>query len=85
MAFIKNIEHEEIVRLADEISANTGQVVSKTLAQNSCVSITLFAFAKERRSEHTILQATRWSQSSKEKADSWWTAGNTACPQGKHW
>ena len=35
MAFIKNIEHEEIVRLADEISANTGQVVSKTLAQNS--------------------------------------------------
>ena len=44
MAFIKNIEHEEIVRLADEISANTGQVVSKTLAQNSCVSITLFAF-----------------------------------------
>ena len=36
MAFIKNIEHEEIVRLADEISANTGQVVSKTLAQNSC-------------------------------------------------
>ena len=36
MAFIKNIEHEEIVRLADEISANTGQVVS----------ITLFAFAK---------------------------------------
>ena len=46
MAFIKNIEHEEIVRLADEISANTGQVVSKTLAQNSCVSITLFAIAK---------------------------------------
>ncbi|WP_278885893.1 cupin domain-containing protein [Ruthenibacterium lactatiformans] len=46
MAFIKNIEHKEIVRLADEISANTGQVVSKTLAQNSCVSITLFAFAK---------------------------------------
>ena len=46
MAFIKNIEHEEIVRLADEISANTGQVVSKTLAQNSCVSITLFAFSK---------------------------------------
>ena len=25
MAFIKNIEHEEIVRLADEISANTGR------------------------------------------------------------
>ena len=69
MAFIKNIEHEEIVRLADEISANTGQVVSKTLAQNSCVSISLLQ--KERRSEHTILQATRWSQSSKEKADSW--------------
>ena len=46
MAFIKNIEHEEIVRLADEISANTGQVVSKTLAQNKAVSLTLFAFSK---------------------------------------
>ena len=71
MAFIKNIEHEEIVRLADEISANTGQVVSKTLAQNSCVSITLFAFAKGEEIGTHDLQATRWSQSSKEKADSW--------------
>lgn len=35
MAFIKNIEHEEIVRLADEISANTGQVVSKTLEHDA--------------------------------------------------
>ena len=46
MAFIKNIEHEEIVRIADEISANTGQVVSKTLAQNSCVSICLLYTSK---------------------------------------
>ena len=70
MAFIKNIEHEEIVRLADEISANTGQVVKhwrRTAASVSRCSL----LQKERRSEHTILQATRWSQSSKEKADSW--------------
>jgi quercetin dioxygenase-like cupin family protein len=46
MAYIKNIEHEKVLRFADEISASTGQVVSKTLAQNDSVSVTLFAFAK---------------------------------------
>ena len=43
---IKNIAHEKILCLADEISAEEGQVVSKTLAQNDYVSITLFAFSK---------------------------------------
>lgn len=46
MTFIKNIEHQTPVRLIDEVSVQPGQVVSKTLAQNDAVSITLFAFAK---------------------------------------
>ena len=46
MAYIKNIEHEKVVSLTDEISVQQGQVVSKTLAQNEAVSVTLFAFAK---------------------------------------
>lgn len=46
MSFIKNIEHEKVLTLADEISVAPGQVVSKTLAQNKAVSITLFAFSK---------------------------------------
>lgn len=45
MPFIKNIEHETVLRLADEVSAQPGQVVSKTVAQNDYVSLTLFAFA----------------------------------------
>ena len=45
MPYIKNMEHEKVQKLADEISAAPGQVVSKTLAQNSAVSVTLFAFA----------------------------------------
>ena len=46
MAFIKNIPHETVLPLAAELAVQPGQVVSKTLAQNSAVSVTLFAFDK---------------------------------------
>ena len=46
MAYIKNIEHEKVLPLTGEISIQPGQVVSKTLAQNQAVSVTLFSFAK---------------------------------------
>ena len=46
MAYIKNIEHEKVLHLIDEISVQQGQIVSKTLAQNEAVSVTLFAFSK---------------------------------------
>lgn len=45
--FIKNINHEEVLSLANQIEVLQGQVVSKTLVQNSAISITLFAFDKE--------------------------------------
>lgn len=44
--YIKNIEHEKTLSLAGQVSAQPGQIVSKTLAQNGAVSITLFAFSK---------------------------------------
>jgi quercetin dioxygenase-like cupin family protein len=43
---MKNIEKSEILTLKEQISYQDGQVVSKTLAQNSALSITLFSFAK---------------------------------------
>ena len=46
MPYIKNIEHEKVVNLAGEVQVMPGQVVSKTLAQNKAVSLTLFAFSK---------------------------------------
>lgn len=46
MAYIKNIEHEKVLPLAEEVSVQPGQIVSKTLAQNEAVSVTLFAFSK---------------------------------------
>ena len=46
MAFIKNIEHEKVLALASLVDVQAGQVVSRTLAQNDAVSITLFAFSK---------------------------------------
>ena len=44
--FIKNIGHETVLKLGDLISVQPGQVVSRTLAQNKAVSVTLFAFDK---------------------------------------
>ena len=35
-----------VLNLADQIHAEPGQIVSKTLAQNKAVSLTLFAFSK---------------------------------------
>ena len=43
---MKNINLAEKLALKDEIAYQDGQVVSKTLAQNDSVSITLFSFDK---------------------------------------
>jgi quercetin dioxygenase-like cupin family protein len=43
---IKNIEREKVLKLAEQVQTMPGQVVSKTLAQNRAVSVTLFAFDK---------------------------------------
>ena len=42
----KNINKAEILSLKEQVEYQTGQVVSKTLAQNSALSVTLFAFDK---------------------------------------
>lgn len=44
--YIKNVPHEAALPLADQVQTLPGQIVSKTLAQNSAVSVTLFAFAR---------------------------------------
>ena len=44
---IKNMEHESVLNLAEQVTILPGQVVSKTLAQNKAVSVTLFAFDKD--------------------------------------
>ena len=46
MASIKNIEKSTVLTLKDEVAYQAGQVVSKTLGQNSAHSVTLFAFDK---------------------------------------
>lgn len=46
MHAIKNIDKAKVLKLKNEVSYQPGQVVSKTLAQNSAVSVTLFAFDK---------------------------------------
>ena len=47
MTGIKNMTKAEVVVLKEQVSYQEGQVVSKTLAQNEHVSVTLFAFDKD--------------------------------------
>ena len=46
MPYLKHIPHEEPLVLAEQVSVLEGQIVSKTLAQNRHVTLTLFAFSK---------------------------------------
>ena len=44
---MKNISKSQVLTLKEEVQYQEGQVVSKTLAQNDAVSVTLFAFEKD--------------------------------------
>ena len=43
---LKNIEKSTVLTLKEQVAYQPGQVVSKTLAQNDVLSVTLFAFDK---------------------------------------
>jgi len=46
MGGMKNISKAEVLTLRDQVAYQSGQVVSRTLAQNEHVSVTLFSFDK---------------------------------------
>ena len=46
MEKMKNISEKEVLTLREQEAYQPGQVVSRTLAQNSAVSVTLFSFDK---------------------------------------
>lgn len=46
MKGMKNINKAEVVVLKEQVTYQKGQVVSKTLAQNEHLSVTLFSFDK---------------------------------------
>lgn len=43
---MKNIDKAEVLVLKEQVTYQQGQVVSRTLAQNEAMSVTLFAFDK---------------------------------------
>ena len=43
---MKNISKAQVLTFKEQVSYQEGQVVSKTLAQNNAVSLTLFSFEK---------------------------------------
>ena len=46
MGLMKNIDKSKVVLLKEQVTYQDGQVVSKTLAQNDKLSVTLFSFDK---------------------------------------
>ena len=46
MSIMKNINKAKVMVLKDQVSYQEGQIVSKTLAQNAALSVTLFSFDK---------------------------------------
>ena len=50
---MKNIEKAKVLKLAELVDYQDGQIISRTLAQNGAVSLTLFAFERgEKISTH---------------------------------
>ena len=43
---LKNIEKKQVMVLKDRVAYQAGQVVSRSLAQNDALSVTLFSFDK---------------------------------------
>ena len=43
----KNIEKQKVLHMAEQVNYQDGQIVSRTLVQNSKLSMTLFAFEKD--------------------------------------
>lgn len=53
MTGIKNLDKSTVLHLKEQIAYQPGQVVSRTLAQNEALSVTLFSFDKgEETSTH---------------------------------
>lgn len=86
MVALKNIQPEQVLSLAGQVTAQPGQIVSRTLAQTPAVSLTLFAFAKgEEISTHENPGATPWSRSWRAWAASRWMAWTTCAGQANRW
>ena len=43
----KNIEKQKVLHMAEQVNYQDGQIISRTLVQNSKLSMTLFAFEKD--------------------------------------
>ena len=43
----KNIEKQKVLHMAEQVDYQDGQIVSRTLVQNSKLGMTLFAFEKD--------------------------------------
>ena len=44
---MKNIDKSTVLKLKEQVAYQPGQVVSRTLAQNDALSVTLFSFDKD--------------------------------------
>lgn len=83
--YISNIDHQKVQELTALVNVMPGQIVSRTLAQNKAVSITVFAFDKGTKSAPTNPPVTPWCRCWRAQAASPWMARNTLCIRVKCW
>ena len=76
---MKNIDKSTVLRLKEQVAYQPGQVVSRTLAQNDALSVTLFSFDKDEEISSTPPAATRSSPAWTASAASRSTAFPTSC------
>ena len=55
---MKNLSKAEVLTLKDQVNNQEGQVVSKTLAQNPLISVTLLPLTRAKKSAHMSPAAT---------------------------
>ena len=83
MSGMKNIPKNERMTLASQIDYQPGQVVSKTLAQNNAVSLTLFSFEKGEEISTHVSGGDAMVQVLEALAALPWMATPTSCMRAK--
>lgn len=56
----KNIEKQKVLHMAEQVDYQDGQIISRTLVQNSKLSMTLLPLKRTRRSAPMPPAATLW-------------------------
>ena len=73
---MKNIDKSTVLKLKEQVAYQPGQVVSRTLAQNDALSVTLFSFDKDEETR----SSPAWTASAASRSTAFPTSCTRATP-----